>query len=280
MSNHKISPHDLIGCSFFGYHIEVLFEHNDVTGIFISQKEGKYYIIKAALARNAASLIEREESIIRNVVHRGVVSLIARIDIHGLPALVLHRYSRGSLTQYMGLLSVQEISNIFSHLCEICDFLFAHRIFHRDIKPDNIVFDDTGIPVLIDFGMSCFTDEQAEYFTGTLEYAAPEVLREQKVSHESELYSVAAVVYALLHGNPPSKDSVLRTQHGLSVQEDAKLNRMLNRELHPKIEKKSEEKPQQVPNKREPENNTRSSLFVWLSLIFLLLSSITILVCI
>lgn len=262
MSDHKPSPHDLIGHSFGGYHIEVLFEHNDVTGIFVSQKEEEYYIIKAALEHNAAPLIEREGHILRNVTHWGVVSLIARIEIHGLPALVLHRYSRGSLTHHMGLLSTQEISNIFARLCEICEFLYRHRIFHRDIKPDNIVLDESGAPVLIDFGMSCCTDEEVEYFAGTLEYAAPEVIKEQKVSYESERYSIAAVVYALIHGSPPPKEGALIAKHGLSVQEDTKLNRMLRREPSPNLENKSDEHPQKVPKKEEPAQDVRPSLIL------------------
>ena len=277
LSNLKISPHDLIGCSFYGYHIEVLVEHNDVTGIFVSQKQGEYYIIKLALAQDAIPLIEHEERIIQNINHWGVVSFISRIDINGFPALVLHRYTRGVLAQYIGLLSIEEISNIFSRLCEVCDFLREHDIFHRDIKPDNIALDNGGVPVLIDFGMSCCTGKQEEYFTGTLDYAAPEVLKGEKVTYDSELYSIASVVYALIHGIPPSKDHALRTSHGLSVQEDAKLNRMLNLEPSSRREKKRQVNLQQSLKKEKVKQSTNLYIFMCIVLIFLLWFSITLL---
>ena len=228
MSNHNIFPHELVGYSFQGYQLEVLVEHNDVTGIFVCQNEEQYYIVKVALNREAASLIEHEQRMITSVRHSGVVSFIERIDIRGFPALILHRYIRGPLTRYIGIFSVQELSSIFFRLCEICTYLYEKGIYHRDIKPENIVLNDSGMPIFIDFGMSCLVGQQEEYFTGTFDYAAPEVVKDHLVTFESELYSIACVMYTLCHGNPPSKDGLIRTKHGLSSKEDAMLNRMLH----------------------------------------------------
>lgn len=253
----------------------VLVEHNDVTGIFISQRDDQYYIIKAALARDAIPLIQHEEHIVNQISHCGIISFISQIDINGFPALVMHRYTRGSLINYLGLLSPQEISNIFSSLCEVSDYLYRNGIFHRDIKPDNIVLDKTGLPVLIDFGMSCFIDTREEYFTGTPEYASPEVLKGHKCTHESELYSIASVVYALIHGNPPSKDDVIRRKHGLSVQEDEKLNRMLSRKSHVKDRTKTEEEPQKVKIQTESKKSLKQYISILIALLLALWFAVT-----
>lgn len=265
-----------MGCSFEGYQLEVLLEHNDVTGIFVCQNEGLYYIVKVALNREAASLIEHEQRMITSVRHSGVVSFIEQIDIRGFPALVLRRYTRGSLTRYIGLFSVQERSTIFARLCEICTYLYEKGIYHRDIKPENIVLDDSGMPVLIDFGMSCLVGEQEEYFTGTFDYAAPEVLEDHTGTYESELYSIACVLYTLCHGSPPSKDTFIRTKHGLSSKEDAMLNRM----LHPDPSQRREIENE---NTSEVEIESKSSraqshfLLIILFLMFVLLYATTIL---
>lgn len=265
-----------MGYSFEGYQLEVLLEHNDVTGIFVGQNEEQYYIVKVALNREAASLIEHEQRMITSVRHSGVVSFIEQIDIRGFPALVLHRYTRGPLTRYIGLFSVQERSAILAQLCEICTYLYEKGIYHRDIKPENIVLDNSGMPVLIDFGMSCLVGKQEEYFTGTFDYAAPEVVKEHTVTYESELYSIACVLYTLCHGNPPSKDAFIRTKHGLSSKEDAMLNRMLHSDPSQRREKEND-------NTSEAEIESNSSraqshvLFIALLLMFALLYATTML---
>ena len=270
MSNHKILPHELLGHSYCGYLIEALVEHNDVTGIFVSQKNDGYYILKVALSQEAVSLIEHEERIIKGMTHWGIVSFISRIEIHGFPVLVLHRYIRGTLTQYIGLLSVQEISNIFICLCEVCSFLLENDILHRDIKPDNIVLDDTGRPVLIDFGTSCFVGMQEEYFIGTVEYAAPELMEGHKATFDSEMYSVASVVYTLLHGLPPSKEKAVQIKHGLGPQADMKLNQMLRREVRPKREKEKNRPRKQTLEKAKIREGTRPYLFVLFAIVIAL----------
>ena len=265
-----------MGCSFEGYQLEVLLEHNDVTGIFVCQNEEQYYIVKVALNREAASLIEHEQRMITSVRHSGVVSFIEQIDIRGFPALVLHRYTRGPLTRYIGIFSAQELSTIFSRLCEICTYLYEKGIYHRDIKPENIVLDDSGMPVLIDFGMSCLVGEQEEYFTGTFDYAAPEVVKEHTVTYESELYSIACVLYTLCHGNPPSKDGFIRTKHGLSSKEDVMLNRM----LHPDPSQRREKENDNTSEVEIESNSSRAQshfLFIVLLLMFVLLYATTIL---
>ena len=261
LSNHSISPHDLIGCSFEGYQIEVLVEHNDVTGIFVSKQREEYYIIKAALTQNASSLIKHEARMIQDLTHWGVVSLIDQIEIQGLPALVLHRYIRGPLTRYLGVFSTQEILTVFTGLCEICDFIHGKGICHRDVKPENIVLDQKGRPVLIDFGMSCLISEQEEHFIGTVEYAAPEVLRGGKVTYESELYCVASVIYTLIHGVAPSTEASLRTEHGLGMAEDSKLNLMLHPEPSSRSVKTEQVNPKPIPKVNLNETKKKSSSY-------------------
>ena len=266
MSNHSILPYDLVGCSFEGYHLEVLIEHNDVTGIFVCHSKNQYYIMKVALTKAAVSLVEHEQKMIEDVCYSGIVSFVTRIDIRGFPALILHRYIRGALTRYIGVFSVQDISKVFFRLCEICQYLYEKGIYHRDIKPENIVLDDSEMPVLIDFGMACRIGNQEDYFTGTFDYAAPEVVKEHRVTYESELYSIACVVYTLCHGRPPSKDSAVKKEHGLGSKEDAMLNRMLNPDPRKRRAKKIEEES----HDRGPKPRSKGYRGLFIILVFIL----------
>ncbi|HMO12930.1 MAG TPA: serine/threonine-protein kinase, partial [Pirellulaceae bacterium] len=90
--------------------------------------------------------------------------------------------------------------------------LVAHcaGIIHRDIKPANIMLDQSGAPVLTDFGLACLADRTDPMtregdFLGTPAYMAPELAKGQAhlADARCDIYSLGAVMYELLCGNPP-----------------------------------------------------------------------------
>ncbi|MDP9334728.1 MAG: protein kinase [Actinomycetota bacterium] len=82
----------------------------------------------------------------------------------------------------------------------------AHRagVLHRDIKPENVLVSAYGEPQLADFGISHIENDPALLTSGaptfTPLYAAPEVLNGGPSSPASEVYSLAATVFALIAG--------------------------------------------------------------------------------
>ncbi|AXK46118.1 Stk1 family PASTA domain-containing Ser/Thr kinase [Brachybacterium saurashtrense] len=88
---------------------------------------------------------------------------------------------------------------------------YSHRagIVHRDIKPGNIMIDESGTVKVMDFGIaraiadatSAMTATQA--VMGTAQYLSPEQARGQLVDARSDIYSAACVMYEMLTGRPP-----------------------------------------------------------------------------
>ena len=85
----------------------------------------------------------------------------------------------------------------------------AHEIglIHRDIKPQNILVGARDHPYLADFGLTKVTGEagltEPGQFMGTLDYVAPEQIQGTGASNQSDVYSLAGVLYECLTGAIP-----------------------------------------------------------------------------
>lgn len=90
-----------------------------------------------------------------------------------------------------------------------CALDFAHRrgVIHRDVKPDNILFDEEGHALVTDFGIATARFHARLTGTGramgTPHYMSPEQATGKMVDGRSDLYGLGIVLYESLLGFPP-----------------------------------------------------------------------------
>lgn len=159
--------------------------------------------------RDAFFRFEQEVDVLRDLRHPNIVPLLA-YHPEG-PAIVLRwmtggslkeRLTRGEVSPELGAFVARRVLSALGH---------AHRrgILHRDIKPDNILFDAAGLPYLADFGMA-HVAEQSQTVTrgllGTLAYMAPAQRRGYPANVQSDIYAVGAVLWHVLTGAPPEQN--------------------------------------------------------------------------
>jgi hypothetical protein len=100
-----------------------------------------------------------------------------------------------------------EIRHLLTQTGGALGFAHRHGIVHRDIKPDNIMFDEHGHPVLTDFGIAKAASGTRLTGTGmsigTPHYMSPEQARAQPLDGRSDLYSLGVVAYQCLTGHVP-----------------------------------------------------------------------------
>jgi len=146
--------------------------------------------------------------------HPHIISVIEVFEENDTVYYVMPYLAGGSLQDYVkmhGLLSEQEAMKYVKQIA--CALKYMHEekhICHFDVKPANILLDDKGNAVLIDFGISKNYDAKGEETTttpvGVSEGYAPIEQYQQKVeefSPVSDVYALGATLYFLLHGKKP-----------------------------------------------------------------------------
>ena len=115
-----------------------------------------------------------------------------------------------------GKFSEKQIKQLLTELLPLLDFVHKKNVIHRDIKPDNIIRNQNGSLVLIDFGVSKQLSgsvlTRMGTVTGTPGYAAPEQMQGH-VFPSSDLYSLAVTCIRLLTG------CLLQEKNGIWVDE-------------------------------------------------------------
>ena len=127
------------------------------------------------------------------------------------PYLVQDLLIGGSLTQRLereGAFAVPEVVAIGTKLARALEHAHARGILHRDVKPQNVLFDDRGEPRLVDFGLARNLEQSSLTATGqvlgTPVYMAPEQARGSKITDaRTDIYGLGMVLYTLLAGRPP-----------------------------------------------------------------------------
>lgn len=85
-------------------------------------------------------------------------------------------------------------------------------ILHRDLKPNNILFDRRGRPCIVDLGLACMLRETEALSdrVGTRAYMAPGVITHGFKDVRDDLYAYCVIVYEMLNGHPPFASDMAR----------------------------------------------------------------------
>lgn len=208
-------------------------------------------ILEPKLLKNdvIAKRFRREAKAAAHLSHSNIIQIIDVGKFHNHHYIIME-YLEESLKDRMkanpgGKIEPQIAVEIVQAILGALEFAHSRKIYHRDIKPDNIMFRADNTPVLVDFGVARilgFTDvgelTKSGQSMGTVYYMSPEQCQAQiDVDGRSDIYSLGAVLFEMLTGEKPYEGDSMVSVAVKHVQEPVpKLPRELRR-YQPLIDK-------------------------------------------
>lgn len=153
--------------------------------------------------------LNKEAAVSGQLHHPHIVRLLDADADADPPYLVLEYVDGQSLSSFTHVdhtLPIAQVLDIAFKCCGALEHANEKGLIHRDVKPANLILQTGGIVKVTDFGTALALRSDTTQVTGLVgspAYMAPEQVREQACTHQSDMFSLAVVIYELLTGRKP-----------------------------------------------------------------------------
>ena len=168
-----------------------------------------HLLAEPAQAARHRRQLQSEAALAARLRHPNIVRLLDADESATPPYLVFEYLSGRPLSDHASadtLLPVAQVLDIAFKCGHALEYAERQGLVHRDIKPANLLLADDGEVKLVDFGAALSTQSEATQLAGLVgspSYMSPEQVREETLTHHSDMFSLGVVVYELLTGRRP-----------------------------------------------------------------------------
>src|SRR5687767_1355287 len=151
----------------------------------------------------------REAQVAGQLAHRNVITIFDMGDDGGRPFIVMELIDGYSLADYLKRPETAALEVRVELMRQLGDGLHAahqRSVYHRDVKPGNLLVRSDGVLKILDFGIARLASSNmtaSGLIVGTPDYMSPEQARGQEVDQRSDIFSAGAVCYFILTGRNP-----------------------------------------------------------------------------
>lgn len=183
-------------------------------------------VVRPELAGHSSVLqrFKQELVLARAVTHRNVIRIYDLGVAEGCRFITMEFIEGRDLSSILEerKLSSPEAVKILRQVCSALEAAHAEGVIHRDLKPQNVMIENTGRVVVMDFGLARSMEAsgltQAGAVMGTPAYMSPEQAKGMPADERSDIFALGIIFYQMMTGVVPFKGDtalaslLLRTQ--------------------------------------------------------------------
>jgi len=210
---------DLTGRQFGGYQIVAPLGEGGMAAVYKAYQPAvdRYVAIKVLPRQYAADAdftarFQREARLLAKLQHPHILPVFDYGQTEGYTWLVMPFVPSGTLTDLLTgqPLPLPRIRQIISQIGEALSYAHTHGLIHRDVKPSNVLLDESGNCLLSDFGLARMTEGSLKLtmtgaVLGTPAYMSPEQGMGRPLDGRSDVYALGVILYEAVTGRVPYK---------------------------------------------------------------------------
>lgn len=156
---------------------------------------------------------KREAQVVAALNHPNIVNILSYGEEHGQQYFAMEYIKGKDLGQILEektVLPTQQALSVTAQVASALGEASVRGVIHRDLKPANIMIDEMDRVKVTDFGVAHFQYADSKLtrtglFVGTPEYSSPEQATGRPLDVRSDIYSLGAMLFKMLSGEPPVK---------------------------------------------------------------------------
>ena len=216
----------MIGTTLGNYEIQSLLGSGGMASVYqaLDRRLGRLVALKVLSPATAAqpgfvARFQQEARLIASLRHPNIVQIYDLGEQDGHWYMVQELLPGPTLVEQLRAVAAQnsklpreQVIDVVRQLAAALDAAHAAGVIHRDVKPGNAIWNAGGTLVLTDFGIAKSTQLPANHtqtglVIGTPSYLSPEQAQGQSPTASSDIYSLGVVLYELIAGHVPFRDS-------------------------------------------------------------------------
>ncbi len=207
----------LIGQQIGSFNLTALIGEGGMGSVFLGERADGEFDQKVAIKlirphwmnEEALQGFRKERQILAQLQHPNIARLYdGGLSPDGRPYFTMEWVSGIPINEFVKeqAFSLKQILELFQQVCYAIQYAHQNLVIHLDLKPGNILVDQTGQVKLLDFGIAGIMgpgQASIEEKAFTLAYCAPEQYQRKAVSTRTDVYALGLILYELLAGVHP-----------------------------------------------------------------------------